>query len=60
MIRVIVLVLLGLHFQVHSQDTIARYWIGFTDKSNTEFDIQVPQDYLSERALLRRSKQRWS
>jgi hypothetical protein len=33
------------------------YWIGFTDKNNTEYSLSAPEDYLSERAIERRTKQ---
>ena len=33
------------------------YWIGFTDKAGTEFSLDEPQQYLSERAIQRRQNQ---
>jgi len=33
------------------------YWIQFTDKSNTPFSIDRPEDFLSQRAIDRRSRQ---
>jgi hypothetical protein len=33
------------------------YWIGFTDKNNTNFSLSTPGNYLSERAIQRRVKQ---
>jgi hypothetical protein len=33
------------------------YWIGFTDKNGTEYMINRPEEFLSQRALLRREKQ---
>lgn len=33
------------------------FWVAFSDKSNTEYSLSVPEDYLSERALDRREKQ---
>ena len=34
-----------------------KYWVQFTDKSNSPFSISAPQDFLSEKALQRREKQ---
>lgn len=33
------------------------FWVGFTDKEDTPYSFSFPEDYLSERALLRREKQ---
>ena len=33
------------------------YWIGFTDKNHTAYSLDTPEEYLSERAILRREKQ---
>jgi len=33
------------------------YWIGFTDKEGTEFSLEDPLQYLSERAIQRRQNQ---
>lgn len=33
------------------------YWVGFTDKNNSEFSISDPGKYLSERAIQRRQRQ---
>jgi serine protease AprX len=33
------------------------YWIGFTDKNNTNFSLSTPVNYLSDRAIQRRVKQ---
>ena len=57
MIRVFSLFLLLCCATVFSQDTIPRYWIGFTDKNSTNFSLNNPQEYLSERAVLRRDNQ---
>ena len=34
-----------------------RYWIQFTDKNNTQYTINSPDEFLSERAIERRKKQ---
>lgn len=33
------------------------YWIGFTNKNNTEYSLDNPAEYLSERSIQRRIKQ---
>ncbi|MCG8578686.1 MAG: S8 family serine peptidase [Bacteroidales bacterium] len=33
------------------------YWISFTDKKDTPYSIEVPEDFLSNRAIERRQKQ---
>jgi subtilisin family serine protease len=33
------------------------FWVGLTDKEDTPYSLSFPEDYLSERALLRREKQ---
>lgn len=33
------------------------YWIGFTDKSETEYSLSRPEEYLSQRAIERRVQQ---
>ena len=33
------------------------YWVSFSDKDNSPWSFSFPEDYLSERALLRREKQ---
>ena len=40
-----------------SQDTLNRYRISFTDKSNTPFAISSPSDFLSPKAIARRTNQ---
>ena len=57
MIRCSILFLLLCTATIFSQDTIPRYWIGFTNKINTNYTLNNPLDYLSERAILRREKQ---
>ncbi|WP_346856992.1 S8 family serine peptidase [uncultured Draconibacterium sp.] len=41
---------------IHSQAQ-NYYWIGFTDKNNSEYSLSAPEEYLSERAIERRTKQ---
>lgn len=33
------------------------YWIGFSDKNNTEYSLSNPQEYISEQAIVRRAAQ---
>ncbi len=33
------------------------YWVGFSDKTNTAFSIEQPADFLSQRAIERRTRQ---
>ena len=40
-----------------SQLAPGKYWIQFTDKENNTYSLDNPEEFLSERALLRRSKQ---
>jgi len=39
---------------VSSQSTIHKFWISFTDKNGTQYNINNPAEYLSERAIERR------
>jgi serine protease AprX len=42
---------------LQGQINTVKYWIAFTDKNNNPFKIEKPEEYLSERALLRRQNQ---
>jgi hypothetical protein len=48
------LVLLGFCFSLKAQVAPDRYWVQFTDKNNTPYSINKPQEFLSERAIQRR------
>ena len=40
------------------QDSISyKYWIAFTDKNNSNYSVYSPEDFLSDRAIIRREKQ---
>jgi serine protease AprX len=41
----------------YCQDNFPRYWISFTDKENTPYNISQPQEFLSQRAIDRRLRQ---
>ncbi len=42
--------------KAHSQ-TEHKYWIQFTDKNGSEYDLDHPEAYLSPRAIVRRERQ---
>lgn len=44
-------------FALQAQIAPDKYWIQFTDKNNSPYSIDNPQDFLSERALQRRANQ---
>lgn len=46
-------ILLG---QLNAQ-TLKKFWVSFSDKANSEFNINQPEKFLSARALERRQKQ---
>ncbi|OUV76012.1 MAG: hypothetical protein CBC83_01545 [Flavobacteriales bacterium TMED123] len=40
------------------KDSISyKYWIAFTDKNNSNYTVSSPEDFLSDRAIIRREKQ---
>lgn len=48
------LVLLGFLFSVKAQVAPDKYWVQFTDKNNTPYSINKPEEYLGARAIQRR------
>lgn len=48
------LVLLGFCFSLKAQVAPDKYWVQFTDKNNTPYSINKPEEFLSERAIQRR------
>jgi len=52
----ILLSILFISFLSYSQQDTLKYWIQFTDKSNSTYSISSPQDFLSQKAIDRRSK----
>lgn len=48
------LVLLSFCFSLKAQVAPDRYWVQFTDKNNTPYSINKPEEFLSERAIQRR------
>lgn len=53
--RLIVLLLLNLN--VFAQVTVPRYWVEFTDKNNSPYSTNRPEEFLSQRAIDRRDRQ---
>jgi serine protease AprX len=43
--------------QVAAQIAPGKYWIEFTDKNNTPYNLNEPEVFLSERAIMRRCNQ---
>ena len=48
------LVLLVFMFSLKAQIAPDKYWIQFTDKNDSPYSINKPEEFLSERALQRR------
>lgn len=48
------LVLLGFCFSIKAQVAPDKYWVQFTDKNNTPYSINKPEEFLSERSIQRR------
>lgn len=42
---------------ISGQKGLPKYWISFTDKNNTPFSIDRPEEYLSSRSIERRVRQ---
>jgi subtilisin family serine protease len=43
--------------QIHAQNGKSYYWIQFTDKAESPFTLERPEEFLSKRSLTRRIKQ---
>lgn len=48
------LVVLGFCFSIKAQVAPDKYWVQFTDKNNTPYSINKPEEFLSERSIQRR------
>ena len=48
------LVLMGFMFSIKAQIAPDKYWVQFTDKNNSPYTINKPEEFLSERAIQRR------
>ncbi len=46
-----------LHTRVSAQTVYTRYFVAFTDKNNSAYNINNPQQFLSQRAINRRTNQ---
>lgn len=60
MIRALVFFLMMIFFTGIKSQSIGQYQIEFRDKKQSEYSLNQPEKYLSERALDRRNKQRIS
>ncbi len=47
----------SLPFLSFAQNDTIKFWIQFTDKNNSPYSINLPEEFLSERAILRRTQQ---
>lgn len=54
---ILTILTLSLFNSVFSQTAPDRFWIQFTDKNNSPYSLSSPQDYLSQRAIDRRTNQ---
>lgn len=48
------LLLMGYMFSVKAQIAPDKYWVQFTDKNNSPYSINNPEEFLSDRAIQRR------
>lgn len=53
---VLITLLLIVGLNAYSQIAPDRYWVQFTDKNNTPYSIDRPEEFLSERSIQRRIK----
>ena len=44
-------------FTIFSQNDTIQFWVQFTDKNNSPYSINAPNEFLSQRAIDRRAKQ---
>jgi serine protease AprX len=52
----ILLLMLVLTFRAQPQTAPGKYWVQFTDKANTPYNVGQPEDFLSDRAMERRAR----
>ncbi len=45
----------SLHHAALAQLEFKKYWVGFTDKNGSPYNLSAPEDFLSEKALERRA-----
>ncbi len=50
--------LLCIVFTFPKTNDLQQYWVEFSDKSNSPYSIERPEDFLSQRAIARRTKQK--
>ncbi len=53
---IVFFLLSGVFSLIYSQQDTVKYWIQFTDKNNSVFSTQHPEQFLSSRAIARRVK----
>ena len=53
----LIFILIALFTKGYGQNAAPKYWIGFTDKNNTTYSVNSPEEFLSEKALDRRARQ---
>ena len=52
----IILLIIGVSVMAQMQVAPDKYWVQFSDKNNTPYSIDKPEEFLSERAIQRRTK----
>ena len=55
--RLLLLVLVTIFFQGVAQVAPGKYYVQFTDKNNSPYSLDHPEDFLTQRAIDRRTKQ---
>lgn len=56
-ITILIIFFLISHIVIIAQDEKPKYWISFSDKNNTPYNIDSPSEFLSERSIARRLQQ---
>lgn len=52
--KILLILMLLFVIRINAQIAPGKYWIQFTDKNNTPYSVDKPEDFLSERAIQRR------
>ena len=50
-------ILSGVTCLLPAQESLPRYWVSFTDKDNTPYSVNLPEEFLSSRSIDRRERQ---
>lgn len=56
--KIVTLLLLWLSCLLLSAQSSYKYWVQFTDKNDTTYKLSKPHEFLTSKAILRRSKQK--